>query len=114
MAGKNKLRILEFIYLDDQKVDMTLSVLEGSLPTQSKSLKKRGSSKRGGGSVGFQGLLGAGGGFEYSSGEELEESKKQNEFSRFSRLYKLLQENNGINSIETMDASSHKRLQRDK
>lgn len=111
MANISNLRIPEFIYLDDQKVDMTLSVLEGSIIVQSKSQRRSGSSKRGGGKVGFQGFLGVGGGFESSSGEELEEVKKQNEYSRFSRLHKLLKENNGITSIETLDEDIRKRLQ---
>jgi hypothetical protein len=112
MSNISNLRIPEFIYLDDQKVDMTLSVIDGSIPVRSRSQRSDTSSKRSGGSLGFQGVIGVQGGLESSSTEELEEVKEQNEYSRFSRLYQLLQERDGITSIEKMDANVHKQLQR--
>ena len=112
MVQVSNLRIPEFIYLDDQKVDMTLSWIEGSIPVKSRSKTSKSKSKRGGGSVGFQGIIGAHGGMESSSGEEQEETKEQNEYSKFARLYQLLQERDGITTIDKLDEEVRKQLQR--
>ena len=79
MVEVSNFRIPEFIYLDDQKVDMTLSQIEGSIPVKSRSQTSSGKSKRGGGNVGFQGIIGVHGGLESSSGEEQEETREEEE-----------------------------------
>lgn len=112
MVEVSNFRIPEFIYLDDQKVDMTLSWIEGSIPVKSRSQKSSSKSKRGGGSLGFQGIIGAHGGLESSSGEEREETREQNEYSKFARLYQLLQERDGITIIDKLDEEVRKQLQR--
>lgn len=112
MARVSNLRIPEFIYLDDQKVDMVLSWIEGSVPVKSRSQKSSGKSKSGGGNLGFLGIIGVEGGLESSSAEEQEEVKEQNEYSKFARLYHLLQERDGITSIEAFDEEVRKQLQR--
>jgi len=111
MVQVSNLRIPEFIYLDDQKVDMTLSWIEGSVPVKSRSQTSSGKSKSGGGNLGFQGIIGVKGGLEFSSAEEQEEEKEQNEYSKFARLYQLLQERDGITSIEKFDEEVRKQLQ---
>ena len=108
----SNLRIPEFIYLDNQKVDMTLSWIEGSVPVKSRSQKSNGSLTRGGGSIGFHSIISVQGGLESSSAEEQEEIKEQNEYSKFARLYQLLQERDGITSIEKFDEEVRKQLQR--
>jgi hypothetical protein len=96
MVQVSKLRIPEFIYLDDQKVDMTLSWIEGSMPVKSRSQKSSSSLKRGGGSIGFQSIVGVQGGLE----------------SSFARLYQLLQERDGITTIEEFNEEVRNQLQR--
>ena len=112
MTQVSKLRIPEFIYLDDQKVDMTLSWIEGSMPVKSRFRKSSSASKRGGGSIGFQSIVGVQGGLESSSVEEQEELKEQNEYSKFARLYQLLQERDGITTIEEFNEEVRNQLQR--
>jgi hypothetical protein len=112
MVQVSNLRIPEFIYLDDQKVDMTLSWIEGSIPVKSRSQMSRGKSKSGGGNLGFQGIIGVKGGLESSSAEEQEEVKEQNEYSKFARLYQLLQERDGITNLEKFDEEVRNQLKR--
>jgi len=112
MAQVSNLRIPEFIYLDNQKVDMTLSWIEGGIPVRSRSQKSSTKSKSGGGNLGFQGFIGAHGGLGSSSSEQQEEMSEQNEYSKFARLYRLLQERDGVTTIDKLDEKVHKKLQR--
>jgi hypothetical protein len=112
MNQVSNLRIPEFIYLDNQKVDMTLSWMEGGIPVRSRSQKSSTKSKSGGGNLGFQGFIGAHGGLESTSGEQQEEMREQNDYSKFARLYKLLQERDGVTTIDKLDEKVFKKLQR--
>lgn len=108
----NNLKIPEFIYLNDQKVNMTISWIEGSVPVKNRSKTSSNKSKHGGANIGFQGIIGVNGGLDSSSTEEQEELREQNEYSKFARLYRLLHERNGIINVDKLDTDVIKQLQR--
>lgn len=112
MAKAAPFTMPEFMYLDDQKVTMFTSMLEGGLAVQSTRSRKQVSKKSGGITLGLPMFpaFALGGGLESSSGEETMETRKENEYSRFVKLLSLLSQGDNITVIDNLDDQTHRSL----